>query len=177
MAGGSVHHPAARVQHRGEVDRSTELRRHIDRTEQQRPDRGARAADRERLLEGGIALDDHMQLDGPRRALQQRIDDAHLIRRFHLRHHDGIGRARLLDDREQILEAEGRAQAVDAHHALDATARASSNKAMERARASSLCAGITASSRSIATMSGPAASAFSNRSGRVPGTNSRLRRG
>ena len=57
------------------------------------------------------------------------------------------------------------------------SARAPSNRGMERARASSLCAGITASSRSTVTMSGPAASAFANRSGRVPGTNSRLRRG
>ena len=57
------------------------------------------------------------------------------------------------------------------------SARGPSNSGMDCSRALSLCAGITASSRSTVTMSGPAASAFANRSGRVPGTNSRLRRG
>ena len=80
----------------------------------------AGAGDRARLVQPGVALDDHVQADRPRRALQERIDDPHLVGGFDLRQHDAIGRGRMLDDREQVLEAERRAHAVDAHHPLDA---------------------------------------------------------
>ena len=80
----------------------------------------AGGGDRARLVQPGVALDDHVQADRPRRALQQRIDDPHLVGGFDLRQHDAIGRGRMLDDREQVLEAERRAHAVDAHHPLDA---------------------------------------------------------
>ena len=97
-----------------------ELGRHVDGAEQERADRAAGAGDRLRLREAGVALDDHVQAHRPCRPLQQRSDDPHLVRGFDLGQHHRIGRGRMRDDREQVLEPEGRAHAVDPHHPLDA---------------------------------------------------------
>ena len=115
----------------------------------------------------GVALDDHVQADGPRRALQQRLAIRDLLRGLDLGQHDRIGRARMLDDREQVLEAEGvRTPLIRTTRSMPS--RGALEQGHRRARAASLCGGITASSRSTVTMSGPAASALGNRSGRVP---------
>jgi hypothetical protein len=119
-AGRGVDHAASGIEHRGEVHRRAELRRHVDRAEQERADRSADAGDRMRLLEARVALDDHVQPDRARRPLQERSHDPHLVRGLDLRQHDRIRRGRMLDEREQVLEAERRAQAVDPHHPLDA---------------------------------------------------------
>ena len=95
---------------------------------------GDGAGDRLDLIEPRVALDDHVQVDRARGALEQGRDDPDLVRGLDLGQHDAIGRGRMLDDRQQVLEAKGRPHAIDPDHALDAVGSAVEQRHRQRPR-------------------------------------------